>query len=271
MENFEPGIHDIPAERYNAAAGCSASMLDILSRSTPAHLKCWLDGQEQESSEALRFGILVHYAILEGDKYKESFHVRPEGMKLTTKEGKKWKEEHGDKPNVSFDEAAQITSMVDSVRKHNYARALLQSGQPERSLFVFDKLETLRKSRLDALTDGNIIPDIKTCLSASDDAFSRAILNRRYHVRAAYYLDNCNLLNIDKDHFMFICVEKTPPYAVRCLKLDGTAIMWGRKLYEAELQTYRNCLESDEWPCYETSYAEIALPDWEMRRIDQLV
>jgi len=47
---------------------------------------------------------------------------------------------------------------------------------------------------------------------------------------------------------MFIAVEKTPPYAVRCLRLNGDVITWGRKLYEADLQTCRQCLDNDEWP-----------------------
>src|SRR4030095_6665182 len=84
MEHFDPGIHDIPAERYMNAEGCSASMLDILAESTPLHLRWWLKTEKKPDTTALRFGVLCHYAILQGDLYKVSFHVRPEGLKMTT-------------------------------------------------------------------------------------------------------------------------------------------------------------------------------------------
>jgi hypothetical protein len=50
---------------------------------------------------------------------------------------------------------------------------------------------------------------------------------------------------------MFIAVEKTSP--TQCA-LNGYVITCGRKLYEADLQTYRNCVDNDEWTGYEDSY-----------------
>jgi exodeoxyribonuclease VIII len=273
MEHLTPGIHDITAERYHAAAGVSCSMLNILRDKTPMHLHSWMNGELKIETEALRFGTICHYAVLEGDKYKKLFFQRPEGMKLNTKEGKAWLAKHPLKkrPNVSFEEGQAIKGMVAAVRNHPFARRVLSSGKPEQSLFVMDDQDTLRKSRLDMLTDGNIIPDLKTCASASNDFFERQILRLHYHVRAAYYLDNCRLSNIDKEHYMFILVEKTPPYAVRCLKMDGDCVTWGRKLYQADMQTWRQCIANDEWPGYEDGYAEITLPQWEMRRIYELI
>lgn len=271
MENFAAGIHDIPAERYDAAQGVSCSMLNILAASTPMHLRSAMSGTPKKQTPALRTGVLAHYAVLQGDIYQERFHVAPEGMMFNTKKGKDWKADHADKPIVKFEEAVHLTGMVEAIARHPFARRVLMSGKPEQSLFVYDEHETLRKSRLDSLTDGNIIPDIKTCVSASNEYFERLISRFRYHVRSAFYLDNCRLLNMDKEHYMFIAVEKTPPYAVRCLKMDGDCITWGRKCYQSDLQTYRNCLANDEWPGYEDGFADITLPQWEMRQIYELI
>jgi exodeoxyribonuclease VIII len=271
MESFEPGLHDLSAERYDAAAGVSCTMLNILAAGTPAHLRAWLAGERKLETDALHFGIVAHYAILEGDKYKKMFYVRPPNMSFASKAGKEWKEAHGDKPTLSFDDATALKGMVESVRHHPFAKRVLADGKPEQSLFVIDDRDTLRKSRLDTYTRGNVLADIKTCVSAGNDWFERAISRHRYHVRAAYYLDNCRLLGMDKEHFVFIAVEKSPPYAVRCLKLDGDCITFGRKLYQADLQTYRNCQANDEWPAYETGYADIGLPSWEMKQILELI
>jgi hypothetical protein len=254
-----------------AAAGCSATMLDVLAESTPKHLWYWLNVAARPTTDALNFGTLCHYAILQGDLYREKFYVRPEGMKMTTKDGKAWKEQHADKPDITFEDALHISGMVEAVRHHKFAARLLHNGQPEQSLFVYDKLGTLRKSRLDSLTAGNALADVKTCRTASMEAFERVVAQRRYHVRAAFYLDNCNLMNLDKSFYFFICVEKQPPYVVRCLQLNGDVIEFGRKVYASDLQTYRMCLNNDEWPAYSDSFEEVALPSYAMKQIYELI
>jgi exodeoxyribonuclease VIII len=265
-----PGIHSIAFERYQMAAGVSKSMLDILAEKTPAHLRAYLDGEVKEETPAMRFGTILHRALLEPDTYKGAFHVRPDKLKFTTKDGMAWQTEHQDKPILTGPEATQIDKMVSAVHTHPFAKRLLTGALPEQSIFVEDGEGTLRKSRLDALTKGNVIPDIKSCESANLEQFERTVSRYRYHVQAAYYLDNCQLAGIDKQSFFFICVEKSVPYAVRCLQLMPEVIEVGRRLYAHDLQLYRNCVESNEWPAWEISFSECGLPTWEMKQAEQM-
>jgi len=267
---YSPGIYSIAAERYHAASGVSKSMLDILAEKTPAHLIAYLNGEGREETDAMRVGTILHRALLEPDTYKDAFYTRPDKLSYATKEGKAWRDCHRDKPCLTTGEAAQISRMVDAVHTHPFAKRLLAGAQPEQSLFVEDSHGTLRKSRLDALTKGNVLPDIKTTESANLENFERTVSRYRYHVQAAYYLDNCQLAGIDKQSFFFICVEKGPPYAVRCLQLLPEVVQFGRTLYQRDLQVYRNCLERDEWPAYENNYADCGLPAWEMRQLEQV-
>lgn len=265
---FKPGIYSIAADRYHAANGASKTMLDFLANHTPAHLQAYLMGlvTVKEQTPAMRFGAIVHRALLEPDTYREGFHVKPEGMKLNTKAGMQWAEEHADLPIITQSESDQIDSMVSSVHCHPFARKLLAGGQPEQSIFVEDHQGTLRKSRLDALTGGNVIPDLKTTESAALDQFERSVSRYRYHVQAAYYLDNCSIAGIEKELFFFIVVEKTPPYLVRCLQMNQDVIEYGRNLYQRDIQIYRNCLESGQWPGWGDGYTEVALPPWELKQ-----
>ena len=265
--DYKPGIYSIAAERYHAAAGVSKSMLDILAEKTPAHLIAYLNG-EKEETEAMRFGTILHRALLEPDTYKDAFHVKPEGMRFSTKAGMQWQEEHKDKPCLTSDNASTIERMVSAVHRHPYARRLLAGALPEQSLFVEDDFGTLRKSRLDALTKGNVVPDIKSVENASLDAFQRAISRYRYHVQAAYYIDNCRLSGIEKEWFVFIIVEKSPPYAVRCLRLDPDAVEAGRRCYQADIQLYRTCLNEDRWPAWGDGYEDCSLPEWERKQFE---
>lgn len=257
----------MPAERYLAAAGVSKSMLDIIAEKTPFHLRC---APPRKETPALRFGTIFHRALLEPDTYKGGFHVRPEKLSFATKEGKAWRKEHEDLPVISFDEAKAIEDMQSSVLAHPFAKRLLFGAMPEQCIFVEDLQGTLRKSRIDVLTTkGNVLADIKTTESAALDNFERSVSNYRLHVQAAYYLDNCKLAGIDKQSFFFICVEKSPPYAVRCLQLMPEVIAYGKILYQRDLQVYRNCVETGTWPAWGDAYDECALPSYEMRALEQ--
>lgn len=266
-KDFGPGIYSIAAERYQAASGVSKSMLDILAHKTPAHLQEYMR-RPPVQSYAQEFGAILHRALLEPDTFKDGFYVRPDKMTFTTKEGKAWQTAHPGKPILTSQEALQITLMVSAVHTHPFAKRLLAGCEREQSLFVGDAQGTLRKSRLDALTKGNVIPDIKTTESASLENFERSISRYRLHVQAAYYLDNCNLAGIDKRIFFFICVEKIPPYAVRCLQLMAEVIEYGKILYNHDLQIYRNCLETGEWEAWGDKYDEAGLPTWEMKQLE---
>ena len=268
--NVKPGIHSLSFERYRSAAGVSKSMLDILAASTPMHLQAYVMSDQEPETPAQRFGTILHRALLEPDTYTGGFHVKPEKLTFTTKAGKAWKDEHADKPVITLAESKQIEAMVSAVHLHPFARRLLHGARPEQSLFVEDSHGTLRKSRLDALTTGNILPDIKTCETAALETFERSVSRYRYHVQAAYYLDNCKLAGLDKSVFFFICVEKSPPYAVRCLQLLDEVIGYGRMLYQRDLQLYRNCVEQDNWPGWEIAFTDCGLPAFEMRQLAAL-
>lgn len=269
-KDYKPGIYSIAAERYHAAAGVSKSMLDILANKTPAHLQAYMRGEIREETDAMRFGAIMHRALLEPDTYRNAFHIKPEKMNFASGVGKAWREMHEDKPVITSHEALQIDKMVSAVHTHPFAKRLLAGCQPEQSIFVEDSQGILRKSRLDALTKGNVIPDIKTTESASLESFERNVSRYRLHVQAAYYLDNCNLVGIEKVSFFFIVVEKSPPFLVRCLQLMPEVIDYGRTLYRRDLQVYRNCLETGIWPAWEDDFTEVALPSWEMRELERV-
>jgi len=266
------GILSMSGEQYRAADGISKSDLDwIAPPRTPAHFRARKSGViKSEETPAMRLGSLTHRAILEPDTMAGAFVVKPDDMSFTTKEGKAWKAEQT-LPIIASDEANSISRMVDSVWANKSAARILKDAQTEKSLFAEDEHGTTRKCRLDALTGGNIIPDIKTCASADVAEFERSIAKYRYYVQAAYYLDICELLEMDKKHFVFICVEKTEPYAVAVYSLAHQAIELGRAEYKRDLAVYRQCLESDCWPGFSDVISEVGLPAWMAKQLEAIV
>ena len=260
---------DIPAESYHTALGVSQSMLKHM-RPTPAHLLGYLECRRKQTP-AMKMGTLVHSRVLEPET-PLPLAVKPEGMRFSTKEGKAWRAEQRLQglTIITQEEGAILEGCVASVTAHPRCREIFASGEAELSIFKTWHCEggaTLRKARLDWLpTNSNAIVDIKTCQDASEAAFRREILERGYHRQAAYYLDIYNDAQAEgtidvRTCFVFVAVEKAPPYCVRVYDLSPKAIALGRRMNVEDLQTYTACRASGVFPGYPEDIAEIDLPN----------
>ena len=262
------GILSLPEAQYRAAEGISKSALDYVAPPrTPAHYKAYIDGLLRvETTPAMKLGQMIHRAILEPDALEVA--VKPEGLNLATKEGREWKAAQT-KTIITQDEYVTIKGMRDSVHAHPAVKRVLANARTEVSLFANGEDGVLRKARIDALPEsGNVIVDVKSCQSADPDLMSKSVAAYRYDVQAAYYLDICRLLGIDKSEFLFVCVEKQPPFAVAVYALDQTAIEWGRKQYQRDLAAIADCESKDEWPSFTTDITTLALPAWMQKQAE---
>jgi exodeoxyribonuclease VIII len=265
------GILSLPENQYRAAEGISKSLLDwIAPPKTPAHFKAKLDGLiPDEQTPAMRLGSMIHRAILEPDALEIS--VKPEGLNLSTKEGREWKAAQT-KTIITQDEYEAIKGMRDSVHTHPAVKRVLANARTEVSLFANGEDGVLRKARIDALPEsGNVIVDIKSCQSADPDMMAKSVVSYRYDVQAAYYLDLCQLLGLDKTEFLFVCVEKTPPFAVAVYALDQQAIEWGRKQYQRDLGFIRRCESYNEWPSFTEDITTLSLPAWAQKQAEAVL
>ena len=105
-------------------------MLDILAERTPMHLRAYMmQRTRSRKRRRMRFGTILHRALLEPDTYAGGFHVKPEKLTFTTKAGKAWKDEHADKPVITLAESQQIDAMVSAVHLHPFARRLLKGAR----------------------------------------------------------------------------------------------------------------------------------------------
>lgn len=255
---------------YRAIDALNNTGMGYLKRS-PAHYQAWLQSPEEEDTEALRIGKLAHMSILEPEKfaaYKFSFAIKPEGMKFNTKEGKEWRDaaQSDGFTIVSPDEHALLFGSVDRIAANPVASQMLGSatGQAEVTL-VAELYGCPVKARLDWLTGGNTIVDVKTCLDASPDGFSKAIADRSYHRQAAFYIDIARALGHPVEHFCFLALEKSHPFEIACYQLDQDAIELGRAEYIPLLDLYSACRSTGHWPGYSQNLQVISLPPWKMK------
>ena len=257
---LEPGRLTLNAEEYHAdRSAVSKSWLDRIDRS-PAHLKAYLDGYRPDTP-AMLLGRLVHVAVLEPDLLADLFVRPPEGINRRTNAGRaeyaEWQESVAGRTLVSIDQWIQALAIRDSVQQNRAAKALLTTGDPEQTV-VWKNLETgeLCKARADWLRE-NVIVDVKTTQDARPAAFAKSIANYRYDVQTSHYSEG-----FDLDRFVFIAVEKEPPYACAVYAADEIIRARGKRARDRNLQTYAECRVTGTWPGYEEVIHTIELPRW---------
>jgi len=272
VSNFN-GILSLTKEQYRGSEAISKSDLDYIAPPrTPAHYRAKKSGLlEDEQTPAMRMGSMVHRAVLEPETLSGAWVVKPQGMNFTTKEGKEWKAAQT-LPIIGQEEADTITGIVDAVWSHPIAKRVLKGAKTEVCLFAQDDHGTLRKGRLDALpAAGNAILDLKTSVSADPQEFEKSLAKYRYHVQAAYYLDLCKLLGIDRTEFLFIVVEKAAPFAVGVYAIDPQAVELGRREYRRDLQLVRTCTEENRWPAFGDEITTVGLPAWMQKQLEAIL
>lgn len=279
MNDIAPGVYDsLSNDDYHGGPGTSKSGLDIIRRS-PMHFAYRASAaNDNKATAAQAFGSAFHCAVLEPDRFAETYVVAPK-CDRRTKEGKQtWQDFIDANPraeHLTADEMETLQGMCAAVRAHPAASKLLSAaGRAERSFYWRDpETGELLRCRPDYLRDDGIIVDLKSTHDASPEEFMRSIANWRYHVQAPFYIDGVNEAIRQADlsmarakAFVFIAVEKTAPYAVGVYMLDAESMEVGRLEYRADLRTLAECRASGVWRGYGDNINSISLPAWRVAR-----
>jgi hypothetical protein len=198
-----------------------------------------------------------------------------------------WERVNGHRSIMTPEMWEQVHRMRDALMAHPAACKLLTGckGVAEYSAYANDPVTgLLRRVRPDFWRFDGIVVDLKTTEDASPQGFARSIANYGYDMQHAYYLDTLTLAIEQGDlpaefedypasakQFVFVVVEKKPPYAVAVYVLDDESVAMGRAKYHNELATYSECDLRGEWPGYGDSVQMIALPQWHMNQNAHLI
>jgi hypothetical protein len=262
-ENVPNGVYH---QRHRGLV--SKSALDIVHR-TLAHYDAWVDGTlPEEKSEALDFGGLFHCALLEPDRFGSTYIVEPEFGDCRTKANKErrdaWREENTGRTPIAahFDEA--IRGMVKAVHAHPIAGKAVRDGLPEVTLRWKDQDTGLEcKSRADYyVKQRRMVVDVKSAIDAGEKAFTKSVANYRYHVQDALYRAGFAAVGEPIQHFVFVVVEKTPPYAIATYVLDMDGIQAGHNAATRDMAKLATALQNNEYPGHPVGIIQLQLPPW---------
>ncbi len=257
----------IPIDEYHRKTpGISKSNLDDAHRSI-AHYLAGL-ASESTPTPAMAFGEAFHARVLEPDRF-EATYVIPPDLDLRTKAGKAeheaWSAANKGKTAIPAPWLQQIDSMYDAAMSHPIAGRLFEGGDAEHSFWWRDRdTGLICKCRPDYLRPDMIAVDLKTAADASPNGFTRAVFNYRYHVQQAFYSDGlASVLGVPVEGFLFVAVEKEPPFAVAVYNLDEFAMQRGRNDYQDDLARIKAyCDRPQVFTGYSPTIEEIHLPRW---------
>lgn len=257
---------------YHRSPGISKHGLDLINRS-PAHYKEFT----LDDSPALTFGAAFHCLVLEPDEFDKRFAVNPFDDMRTAK-AKVWKTDQTEKNMriISTDDYEHMIKMQKALLQHSAVNEILnlKQGKAEHSAYWIDNNFELWRNpdgptfklcrcRPDFInTSMNLVVDLKTAICSGYNAFARDVVRYRYHVQAAFYLDGLQACNVKANNFLFIVIEKKPPYAIGVYQLYDCDIFLGRQLYQRDLVTYSHCKDMEQWPGYSEHIRMLELPGW---------
>jgi hypothetical protein len=264
-----PGVHDISIDQYHSGPGISRSGIQIFRRSPLHYWHNYLRPNIEKEPEpeiitkrnALSFGNAFHTYVLEKDQFGKRYMVAEKHNRTTTV-GKKAHAEmlqlKGNKQLLCSETFEEIKLMNAQIDSSPTGSGLIAGALYEKSLFWTDKdTGLLCKVRPD-IWHKNMVVDLKTCCDASPREFKRSVFSYGYYMQAAmihealYALYDINMMD-----FIFLAIEKDPPYAVAIYQLDELTIQRGVEDFKETLWDMKECFETNFFPSYPDSIVDL--------------
>lgn len=261
---------DVPDEVYHHKTfpGMSGSKLAKVRDSIYTYVHSLTEAGK--TTKALEYGRAFHSAILTPEIFKEEYVISPkfDGRTTKGKEGlKTFIEEHPGKTLINEEDYEVLKGMMNECWSNKVVSNLLSEGDRELTL-VWNTNNVLSKGKLDLCRENDmLIIDIKTARSCKLRHFKKSLLDDYYAPKAAFYIDGANQLFTTKIiYFIYIVIEKEPPYNLDIFQLDNRTIMTGRKMYKEDLQTYIDYTLSNDHTIFKPKkISVIGLDDWAHR------
>lgn len=262
-------------KEYRQHPAISRSQLFKMSES-PEKFKYYQEHPE-EPTPSLIFGQLFHAMALQPETVWEEFAVAP-NVDRRTKAGKEafaeFQETAENKTVVTADMVEQATAMCEALKKNNFVQKLLK-GEKEKPFFWNDDLTgEACKCRIDCLTalgENLIIIDLKSTENAETEAFMKSAIKYGYDFQSAMYSKGVEVNTGKNPMFVFIAVEKKPPYAINILQADELLIRRGYDLFREYIGIYHDCKQTNNWYGYLGKFNQInnlALPAYLAKEIE---
>lgn len=281
----EPGIwRKVPMAEYHGqltvGPSISSSGLRLIEAKSPLHYwdQSYLNPNraedEDEENAAMILGRAAHTLLLSEEGFRSDYVVRPESYEDDAGKWKPWSGNANVCKQWLADRKAEgktvlLKSQVEAIHgiaeqlARNTVAADLLRGRIERSIVCLDKAGVWVKSRPDSIPADTIIADLKTCADASRRGCERSIMDKGYLQQMALAvtcLEQVGASRIDEAVLLF--VETKRPYAINIKPLDNGDLYTAMRLNRRAIDTFAECIRTNDWPTFEDSMRTWSAPQW---------
>lgn len=262
---------DINNDLYHSSKELSRSRASSLLSTSPAHVRQQMLNPNP-STPALVMGGCFHTAVLEPMKLDEEFGEKPaeiDGYGPRTnayKEAfKEMENEYANKQWLSPSEFNTCMEMAGAALDNPILKDYMSDLDTiieGTGYFDFEGADC--KVRPDIYVPGaEVVIDLKSTQDASEKGFARSVRKFGYDFQACWYLEGLKRMGYNPKTFIFVAVEKTPPYANACYTLSAYDIARQMEPMRRACRIWKECIDTDVWPGYADELKTLDLTnDW---------
>lgn len=278
MKNIKlkAGIFNMTDEEYFALPAVSQSDVKNALESERKFFENWagnLNKVSKEPTDAMLFGSALHCLVLEPEEFKSRFNVLPEGTNLRTNAGKAIRDEMlaTGKPLLKSEQMEELYEIAKSVRNNVRVEKMLNNTVKEQAIVWFDEeYGVWCKAKAD-MVNHHYLADLKTTEDASAEGFNSSVVKYGYHIQDTWYMRGMRALNKPHQAFMFVAVEKKPPYLVCTHVLDDTYRVIAEEQIREGISIIKEAMKAKDIRELESVNDEIKIqspPQWLLNKYD---
>ena len=278
---MEQGFLHQPFIEYIEGPAINRSFLHEMISWTPGHARHKQDNPEDTKS--LRLGNAFHPGILEPERFEKEFVILPTScMKGTRKnpnpgmqanlDAFKAQCEDNNQVIMTQKEYDNIREMRAVVQSDQNAIDILSQGEAEVTGYFLDPdFDIWIKVRLDWFDRQNkMITDLKSCADARHFPFRKSAHDHGYDLQAFMGKYVATQLTGEAYDFQFLCVESKGYHGLHIWEADDEMLQTGYKKYQKAMALYKQCLESGEWPGYDSTPKPLGSPSYAKERLGEV-
>lgn len=276
MKPPEPGLYPgLPEDEYRAWDALNQSTIKIAAERSLLHAR-YAQTNPKPVTDAQIEGQAFHLLLLEPEKHAERFAECPVDDKgrrhrRDTAKGKEaWAAFEDANPlawPLKRDVMNEHLLMREGVFRNPTARDLIENAAAKEVSACWHHPEYgfPCKGRFDLYTEYlnyGVIADIKTSKNASWEKFRKDAVDYGYVIQSPWYLDGLAEVSPADRRFLFIVIEKDPPYGCQVHELTSLSMFEGRHRIRKVCAGWARALEEDSFPSYPSGISQLSVPKW---------